>query len=593
MKRRYTLWEFIAKWHPTSQTILFALALLCATLFLAAVFFPKQTPCDATVDFSDGWTKEWAEDLPYPAPLPTGIDTLESDFLVMKNTLPWTVRDYDHISFYSNHMDIDVFLRGTLIYHYDSIKINDCLKASLAKWHFVPLPYGKETGEITIVAYSPYTSHSIHVEDSSIGTQSALSTKVVSRHLPQFLVGLSIFIFGLIFFLVSVVSFRYAQSYYEMSCISLLCALVGVWMQCTCNMPSNFVLMDQYMAYFVAHNAIVLAPIPVLLFLKKKSKKGLAPWISALVSGCFYYWIFSNMLQFSGKFDYYESNAIQVLLLCCTLVIALLGLSVFADKKSSLSERAGYIVLLTVTVYELFLNKNYQPVGVSYLFQIGFLLGIIFLSLEAIQVVLWDVQQTAQLRQELKEKQEYISASQMKPHFIYNTLGAIKTMIYTNPDMAYSTMDVFSRYLRSVIGTREQETLIPFHRELDHIKAYCDIEQCRFQARVSVVYAIETENFSVPPISIQPIVENAIKHGIFHKEEGGTVKLTTLDQGSYVEIIVEDDGIGFNLGKQENASVGLSNISFRLENLLNAKLEIESVLQKGTRVTIKIPKKGG
>ena len=182
----------------------------------------------------------------------------------------------------------------------------------------------------------------------------------------------------------------------------------------------------------------------------------------------------------------------------------------------------------------------------------------------------------------------------MKPHFIFNTLGAIRTLIMSDPKVAYEMTTNFSKYLRSNISTIEPWEKISFTQELDHIKAYVAIEQQRFLDRVNVIYDIETEGFFIPPLSVEPLVENAIKHGVCKRVKGGTVKISSKEYEDRYEVIVEDNGVGFDtsiLEANDNTkSVGLKYIILRLKELSDADFSITSIKGKGTKAVIIIRK---
>ncbi len=131
--------------------------------------------------------------------------------------------------------------------------------------------------------------------------------------------------------------------------------------------------------------------------------------------------------------------------------------------------------------------------------------------------------------------------------------------------------------------------LISFEDELKHIESYAALEKLRFNERVNVVYDIETKNFFVPPLSIQPIVENAIKHGILKKIEGGTVTLKTRESSDAYVVEVVDDGVGFRMEDvnfDENKHFGINNIKYRIEKTGGGEMTIWSEPGKGTRVKV-------
>ena len=180
--------------------------------------------------------------------------------------------------------------------------------------------------------------------------------------------------------------------------------------------------------------------------------------------------------------------------------------------------------------------------------------------------------------------------SQIEPHFIYNSLNAIQA-IDGVPEKAQNAIIDFSKYLRENLDTLTSSDIVSFEKELEHVKKYVSLENLRFGEKVKVVYDINCKDFTLPVLTLQMLVENAIKHGITKKYKGGTVNVKTYQTETDYVIVVQDDGIGFDVNKDLVGNhVGISNIRKRLEHFVDGKLEIESVIKKGTTATIIIPK---
>jgi LytS/YehU family sensor histidine kinase len=194
------------------------------------------------------------------------------------------------------------------------------------------------------------------------------------------------------------------------------------------------------------------------------------------------------------------------------------------------------------------------------------------------------------LRLKIKEAETDLMLSQIKPHFIFNALTAILALIRTDPKKAESVVKSFSKYLRTNMVSIESKAPIPFEQELKHVKTYIELEQIRFQNRINVLFDIGIREFSVPPLTIQPLVENAIRHGICKKKEGGTVLIKTYEENNYIYIEITDDGVGFNTDilQEKNHSLGIKNVNFRLTQI-NATLTIDSKQGSGTAIYVKIP----
>lgn len=193
---------------------------------------------------------------------------------------------------------------------------------------------------------------------------------------------------------------------------------------------------------------------------------------------------------------------------------------------------------------------------------------------------------------ELRDIKIALVVSQIQPHFIYNTLNAIYYLVGKNPDYAQKIIKDFSKYLRMNMDSINSKNTIEFSQELEHIKTYLEIEQLRFDD-LEVKYDIGVTDFFIPPLSVQPLVENAVKHGICQHDDGGTILISTSEtDGSYV-ITVEDSGAGFDINEKKNdgrSHIGIENTRKRLKEICNASFEIESFIDVGTKVTIKIPK---
>jgi LytS/YehU family sensor histidine kinase len=191
---------------------------------------------------------------------------------------------------------------------------------------------------------------------------------------------------------------------------------------------------------------------------------------------------------------------------------------------------------------------------------------------------------------QLKDANVKIMVSQIQPHFIYNTLSSISTLITLDPNKAKVALDDFTEYLRMNLTSLTDTRLIPFEKELKHIETYVFLEKMRFNDRLTVKYDIKAKDFEVPPLSIQPLVENAIKHGILQKLEGGelVVKSYETDDAYVVEVI--DNGVGFDMNSDDfnnGDHVGLNNIKVRLTTMCKGELKYDSKVNEGTKVVVK------
>ncbi|MBQ1716490.1 MAG: histidine kinase, partial [Ruminococcus sp.] len=162
-----------------------------------------------------------------------------------------------------------------------------------------------------------------------------------------------------------------------------------------------------------------------------------------------------------------------------------------------------------------------------------------------------------------------------------------------DPDTAQKATITFTKYLRGNMDSLKQTLPVPFERELDHLEKYLYIEKLRFADKLNIAYDIQCTDFELPLLSIQPLVENAVKHGVGMKEDGGTVTIATRETDKAYEVIISDDGVGFDTEAKKNdgrSHVGMENTRRRLKDMCNADVEITSVIGEGTVARVIIPK---
>ncbi|MBR5485124.1 MAG: histidine kinase, partial [Oscillospiraceae bacterium] len=193
------------------------------------------------------------------------------------------------------------------------------------------------------------------------------------------------------------------------------------------------------------------------------------------------------------------------------------------------------------------------------------------------------------MQEDLNHSQISIMLSQIRPHFLYNALTAIQCLCRTDPAKAEKALIQFSRYLRANLSAINSQEYIPFTEELNHIENYLAIEKLRFGDRLEIIYEIEEADFVVPVLSIQPIVENAVKHGVSKKLDEGYVIIASRKVNNGYEITVTDNGVGFDTTKNiDEKSYGMRNITSRIKAMNNSTIKFNSKIGEGTEVVVTI-----
>ena len=174
-------------------------------------------------------------------------------------------------------------------------------------------------------------------------------------------------------------------------------------------------------------------------------------------------------------------------------------------------------------------------------------------------------------------------AGQMQPHFLSNTLVSIQELCYTDPEQAADAIVTFSTYLRANIDFLGLREPVPFEKEYRYLCDYMKIEKIRFGDDLRFVEDVETMAFKIPVLTIQPLAENAVRHGIRGRSGKGTVSLSVKRDGEDIYIVVKDDGVGFDPSSVNARS--LENVGTRIREI-NGDLMVRSEVGRGAEISI-------
>lgn len=338
----------------------------------------------------------------------------------------------------------------------------------------------------------------------------------------------------------------------------------------------------------------ILRPIILLLLYYLVEPEGhfRQNWALAGLNTALYLTPLFSPLVFAIHKNHYVGGPLSKTCLIISLIL-LAGLVVLSVRKAR--QTRGKEIWIPIVLVPVILLCIWLDYSVGYSEQ-----PVTFLTIGIVGCCtlyyLWPHLQTAQ--QVAKEQREWQRAqlmlSQIKPHFLYNSLTVIRELIHTDPQAAEKAVDDFSEFLRHNMRSIEAEQPILLRQELEHVKSYLALQRLRFGDELHVVWDIACEDIMLPTLTLQPIVENAVSHGIRGSESGvGTVTIRTREYDDHYEICVIDDGCGFDPAvlEQEDAShIGLKNVQDRLNRMCSGSLDIQSKIGHGTEVTVVLPK---
>ena len=549
-----------------------------------------------SVNFSTGWTLVQGGEERGVISMPFKADAAPSEVIELKNVLPKSEGTSYSISFHTVFSTVEVSSGDTLLYRYDSSGMRPFGKAAPSHWNLVRIPFEYTGQEITLRISSPYRSASGVLSPVWIGDSLQLSSYLMHKYIPQFIVCGVFFALGLAIIISSVFMRKMLSDICTVRCLGIFIVLASIWMMSEVELP-DIIWGSSFSASLTRYIMAMISPVAYLLYLLHRFPKIYSPYLRRL---CYLFsanFFFSVIFQLTDQADFAESAWVNhVCLLIMVITLAAIVRDRFQKEKPvSLYfklECLGMFLLTCAIGVEIFnyYRMEYMMSGSFMRFGLCAYIGCLAAAL------LMDTrnrrEEAVRVGEELQNSRLRLMVSQIQPHFIYNTLSSIRTLIKLDPDKAYDLVYDFSKYLRANIDSIGQDGMIPFSRELEHIKNYCNIEKIRFGDKLTLLYDIEAADFLVPPLTVQPLVENAIKHGIRGKSGMGAVKVHSYEEDSCYVIEVLDNGAGFDTSAETpKNSAGLKNIRFRLEKIADARLEISSIPEKGTRAVVFLPKK--
>ncbi len=306
-----------------------------------------------------------------------------------------------------------------------------------------------------------------------------------------------------------------------------------------------------------------------------------------LFTGVFFFVDASGQMQYPGE----VADLTIFTLFYLSFLVYTLPQRCSRRKKLSLASFAFFPLLcVALTAVSTTSGVSYGTLSISYIF-ILLAAYVVFFGdyVESRRLLLQQKAELAEQAHRQTELQTALMLSQIRPHFLYNALTAIRNLCKNDPAEAYTSLGLFADYLRGNMDALGNGRMVSFEKELEHVKTYLMLEQMRFGDELKVEYDIQYTEFSLPSLSVQPIVENAVRHGATMNEDGGVITIRSEKTEEGAAVTVTDNGPGFTPGitpEDGRSHLGLENVRACLAASGCGELRIDSVLGRGTTVII-------
>lgn len=498
------------------------------------------------------------------------------------------VEHSESLAFYVTHNEVEVYVGDECVYSLRSAK-DDVFTTVGGAWVMVPL-YEEDAGkEIRVLLTPLYENYQMEIPEFMLGSENAINDVILYRAMPALILSVCVMFTGILLICLAIYHNVKGVPSRRLYALGFMALGAGLW-RLTYD-RALYSLMRGYAVtiYTISIISLMIVALSMLNFLEVDEKrKEMIRWCSCIYCGIY---IVQLLLQIMGIADLRQTlKGVHVTLIVSAVTFLWNSIRQWSRKREKRKENFGWIlgagVLIDLWMYYFSATSFYM---------ISAMVGILCYSiLEGMRLLFYYMEQKNALEEmeiQLTLSRTNTMMSQIRSHFVFNVLNAISGLCKYDPEKADETVVRFACYLRNNINIMEKNGNIPFRTDLQQLEDYVALEQVRFGDKIELYTDIEYDDFMIPQLILQPVVENAIKHGLSKKQGVGSIILRTRDEGNQIVIIVEDDGVGFDMEElKKETSVGIRNIRFRLEHLVGGKMNMLSEMGKGTTVTITIPK---
>ncbi len=524
----------------------------------------------------------------------------------LKTYLPEDFTSGQTLCFWTFYQSVEVYLDDELIYLFDNSGGGSFGEAASSQWNFVDITDKAPGGKlVTLKMHTPYSDVNLRLTEVVSGKSSDVYKWLnrsynILRLLELFYISVGVLMVVLVFLQRMDKKAKLYQLYSGFTFV-----LFSMYLRMgTKGLPLYF--FSTYTKEFLYYFCLLFVSVPFTLYVRERvfENRKMVLWCNILLCAEIISGTAIFILHGLGITDIRRTMPLSCIILFVASVTALvfaISYTVSDRSKAAISALVSSVIVFSCVVFECV--QFYQ------LSKIPFDTGFFSHICASVVIIIETIHRYFFLRSEIKDRKKIeaenqsltlqLLTDQIRPHFLLNTVGAIRTLIHEDPDRASDLLYEFSKYFRKNFEQKDYTKPIPFSQELDYIATYLKLENARFGDKLNVEYDIEERQFWVLPLTIQPFVENAVKHGVLPANYEATIKISTkrVNNGTLIE--VSDNGVGFEINElceklAEKKSVGLRSAQMRLQDGLDAEVDIRSSTKagkSGTTVSIVIPEK--
>lgn len=622
------------------RDILIIIAAFCVALLGFLVLISDFNSSDSSMQYhqrQDLVTDNWritTNTINTTTSLPLWVDAEPGEVISLSKKIPILPSPHSVFVTRNYHQKLAAYIDGSKIYDFpkDSERMSSAVITD--DWNMIEIPTTATFRKLTIeftVGSAPFHGY---IEPIFMGEDNAIMSHLQNIYKAPYILSVALMAIGLLLIVIAIVYSRNFSDKHSFL-LGLVFIAVGIWFADRSKMP--IFVVGSNVKFFVAFSVLTLVPLLLALYTGERFKEHnqSLPNILTFTAIGFDVLMFTLVAAKVTPIHSITQYVYLVILIYCIYLTYLLWYYSYGKGRIQLKQvnlnavRMEFLAAMATIagsiaslVWDAISSNNWSSsqrewtgvgtiqIAAVAIFGFAHLIILLYTSY-------YGVLESETMQKKLHDSQLQLMMGQIQPHFMFNTLSSIRTLIKIDPDVAYDMVYNFSNYLRANVDNLTNLKGILLSAEIEHIKNYVNIEQIRFGDRLNVEYDIKEMDFIVPPLAIQPLVENAIKHGVCKKADGGTVWIRSYKDGKDYIVEVQDDGVGippdrlqsvlygdassahdgYDVSLTGNASerhqsTGMRNIILRLKEMCNADLEITSKEGEGTLMKVVFPIEG-
>ncbi len=506
--------------------------------------------------------------------------------LRMSAELPEAFADAQSLCFYSVYQEVCVRLDDVELYRFDVPPGEKLLDAAPSNWNSMALPEGSDGQTLTIELTTPYRQYASRMPQVLAGSAELVESFIVMKTVPRLVAALAVLFIGLVFAIVAIILRYYVAGNTGLYSLSLFIVVLAIFL--AAQQTSLLLKISSNVSYILLQNiALMLCPVMYSWHLSRMHRGKLCGFDRILCLVSLVNLLLVLALQFLTRLD-----VPQLMYFTRFLCAALILYELILELKS----RKRLLVCLFAALMIYAVVRYYITDAITWLVYVAIFAYLYIVIYRVISTLVRSQAKEIRLEAALEVSRSEIATIQITSHFFYHTLDSIRALIRMDADKAYKMAGDFAKYVRyRVDGVEGMEETVPFSRELRSIRAYTDIKQAQLGERFRMIYDVETEDFEILPLTVQPLVENAVIHAVQRRREGGEVRLLCreTEKGYHIEVV--DNGPG-QAAKPENGdaqkrSVAIKNVNTRLEFYGIAPIKLTHNELGGITASLDTPKK--